>query len=70
MGKRIIGRLDIKGNNKCLCSNTDPFEWYQKYTKLKEYLTRYIKPTDKLLDIGCGTSSKSNIIFRNARRNV
>ena len=34
------------------------FEWYQVYETLKEKISDYIKPEDKILYVGCGTSSK------------
>lgn len=33
------------------------FEWYQVFEGLKEKIGDYIKPEDKVLHVGCGTSS-------------
>jgi hypothetical protein len=39
-------------------TNSDPFDWYQIYDTLKEKIGAFIKPTDKILILGAGSSSK------------
>jgi hypothetical protein len=38
-------------------ANPEPFDWYQIYDKLKEKISSFIKPLDKILILGAGTSS-------------
>lgn len=37
----------------------EQFDWYQRYSGLKDIITQYIKPTDQILNVGAGNSSKS-----------
>ena len=39
------------------------FEWYQTYETLKEKIGDYIKPTDKILNAGCGTSKFAEDLY-------
>ena len=41
-------------------NNSEPFDWYQIYDTLKEKIAAFIKPTDKILILGAGSSSKEN----------
>ena len=41
----------------------EPFEWLQKYSALKEILSVYMKPTDNILNVGCGTSRFSEDMY-------
>ena len=36
----------------------DPFDWYQVYSGVKDLITQYMVKTDKILNVGCGNSSK------------
>ena len=46
------------------------FEWYQTYEALKERIIEYIKPEDKILNIGCGTSKFAEDLFYEDIKNV
>ena len=35
----------------------EPFDWYQRYSGIKDIITQYIQPTFQILNIGCGNSS-------------
>ena len=41
----------------------EPFDWYQRYSNLKDILIQYIKPTDNIIHIGCGNSRLSEEMF-------
>jgi hypothetical protein len=38
-------------------THPDPFDWYQIYSTLKEKIGAFVRPSDKVLVIGAGTSS-------------
>jgi len=40
--------------------DTDPFDWYQRYSGIKDILTQYINTNHQLLNIGAGNSSLYN----------
>jgi len=49
--------------SKCCLSlnrlrDKEPFDWYQRYSGIKDIITQYIQPTFQILNIGCGNSSK------------
>ena len=44
-------------------SNMNPFDWYQDYEGIKDIITQFIKKTDRILNVGCGTSGKNDIFF-------
>ena len=39
------------------------FEWYQTYETLKEKIGEYFKTTDKVLNVGCGTSKFAEDLY-------
>ena len=50
--------LDYWNNRYSEHNPNETFEWYQVYESLREKIAEYFKPEDKVLHIGCGTSSK------------
>ena len=36
----------------------EPFDWYQRYSGLKDIVTQYVQPTQNILNVGCGNSRK------------
>jgi hypothetical protein len=38
-------------------THPDPFDWYQIYSTLKEKIGVFVRPSDKVLVLGAGTSS-------------
>jgi hypothetical protein len=36
----------------------EPFDWYQRFSGLKDLIAEVVKPDDKILNLGCGNSSK------------
>lgn len=49
-------QLDNPDNFKC-------FEWYQTFDTLKEKIIEYLKTTDKILHVGCGTSKFAEELY-------
>uniref|UniRef100_A0A912MPY0 Methyltransf_11 domain-containing protein n=1 Tax=Haemonchus contortus TaxID=6289 RepID=A0A912MPY0_HAECO len=47
-----------------------PFEWYGDYGVLGSVLEKYLKTTDKILQIGCGNSQLAAQMYDNGFRNV
>ena len=39
------------------------FDWLEDYNQLKEVLNLYLKPTDKILVIGCGNAKISEEMY-------
>ena len=37
----------------------EPFDWYQRYSGVKDLIAQYVKKTDHILNIGCGNSRLS-----------
>uniref|UniRef100_A0A914H2M9 Methyltransferase type 11 domain-containing protein n=1 Tax=Globodera rostochiensis TaxID=31243 RepID=A0A914H2M9_GLORO len=46
------------------------FEWYGSYGKLSPVLEKYMRPSDTILQIGCGNSSLAEQLHDNGFRNV
>jgi len=46
------------------------FEWYQTFETLREKIIDYIKPEDKILNVGCGTSKFAEDLFYEGIKNV
>jgi len=60
MGSQNTGKIVTNGILFFLIyqkSEPESFDWYQKYKGIRDCLTSRIKPTDKILNIGCGNSS-------------
>ena len=36
----------------------EPFDWYQRYSGLRDIITQYVKPSDQILNVGAGNSRK------------
>ena len=49
--------------NRYTNEHLEIFEWYQTYETLKEKIGEYIKPTDKILNAGCGTSKFAEDLY-------
>ena len=49
--------------NRYTNEHLEIFEWYQTYETLKEKISDYIKPTDKILNAGCGTSKFAEDLY-------
>jgi UDP-N-acetylmuramate-alanine ligase len=37
----------------------EQFDWYQRYSGLRDIITQYVKPSDQILNVGAGNSRKS-----------
>ena len=49
--------------NRYTNEHLEIFEWYQTYETLKEKISDFIKPTDKILNVGCGTSKFAEDLY-------
>lgn len=61
MAKSNTGKKDTQGNCisiTILYRRPEPFDWYQVYSGIKDIITQYMTKADKILNIGCGNSSK------------
>eukprot|EP00343_Euplotes_focardii_P008133 CAMPEP_0205819096 /NCGR_PEP_ID=MMETSP0206-20130828/1304_1 /ASSEMBLY_ACC=CAM_ASM_000279 /TAXON_ID=36767 /ORGANISM="Euplotes focardii, Strain TN1" /LENGTH=212 /DNA_ID=CAMNT_0053112227 /DNA_START=23 /DNA_END=661 /DNA_ORIENTATION=+ len=43
--------------------DTEAFDWYQRYTGVKDIVTQYISPNHQILNIGCGNSRMSEEMY-------
>ena len=52
--------------------NADPnqFDWYQRYSALKDIMEQYAKPEHSILNIGCGNSKMSEEMFNEGYENI
>ena len=41
----------------------EAFDWYQRYSGIKDIVTQYISPTFQILNIGCGNSRMSEEMY-------
>ena len=41
----------------------EPFDWYQRYSGLKDLIAQYVKKTDHILNVGCGNSRLSEDMY-------
>lgn len=41
----------------------EPFDWYQRFSGLKDILSQYLTPESKMVNIGSGNSSMILVIF-------
>ena len=41
----------------------EPFDWYQRYSGVKDMITQYIQPNFQILMLGCGNSKFSEEMF-------
>ncbi|KAK0400340.1 hypothetical protein QR680_003454 [Steinernema hermaphroditum] len=49
---------------------TNEFEWYGSYADLKKNVSKYMKPTDRYLQIGCGNSNLASDMFDAGFKNI
>uniref|UniRef100_A0A0N5BG15 Methyltransf_11 domain-containing protein n=1 Tax=Strongyloides papillosus TaxID=174720 RepID=A0A0N5BG15_STREA len=47
-----------------------PFEWYGDYEIISNILDHYIKPSDKILQVGCGSSIIAENLYDNGYKNI
>ena len=47
-----------------------PFEWFCTYDQARSLLAKQIKPSDRLLHVGCGTSALGNKLFCDGYRQI
>ena len=50
--------------------DTEPFDWYQRYTGVKDIVTQYISPTFQILNIGCGNSRMSEEMYEEGYEHI
>ena len=36
----------------------EPFDWYQRYSGIKDIITQYVQPSFSILNVGAGNSRK------------
>ena len=48
----------------------EAFDWYQRYSGIKDIVTQYISPTFQILNIGCGNSRMSEEMYEEGYEHV
>ena len=48
----------------------EPFDWYQRYSGVKDMITQYIQPSFQILVVGCGNSKLSEDMFEDGYQNI
>ncbi|CAG9332810.1 unnamed protein product [Blepharisma stoltei] len=43
--------------------DAEPFDWYQRWSGIKDVLTQYVFPTHQILHLGCGNSRLSEEMY-------
>ena len=46
------------------------FDWLEDYASLEQLITKFIKPTDRILMLGCGNSPLSEAMYDNGYTNI
>ena len=41
----------------------EPFDWYQRFSGVKDLVAQYVKKTDHIMNIGCGNSRMSEDMY-------
>ena len=47
----------------------EPFDWYQRYSGIKDLIAQYVKKSDNILMAGCGNSRLSEDMYDDGERN-
>lgn len=65
----VLGReiLEVSG---CDGRDPEPFDWYQRYGALKELINKYVKPSDHVLNVGCGNSRLSEDMYEDGFKRI
>ena len=50
------GELRVSVGGACPCRDPEPFDWYQRYSGLKDLVGQYLKKSDHIMMSGCGNS--------------
>ena len=50
--------------------DNEPFDWYQRYTGVKDIITQYISTDHKILNIGCGNSRMSEEMYEEEYKKI
>ena len=48
----------------------EPFDWYQRYSGVKDMITQYIQPSFQILMLGCGNSKMSEDMFEDGYQHI
>ena len=48
----------------------EQFDWYQRYSGVKDMITQFIQPNYQILMLGCGNSKMSEEMFEDGYRNI
>mmetsp|Transcript_5263 Transcript_5263/g.4449 ORF Transcript_5263/g.4449 Transcript_5263/m.4449 type:complete len:225 (-) Transcript_5263:84-758(-) len=50
--------------------DSEPFDWYQRFSGVKDVITQYINPESRILNVGCGNSRMSEEMFDEGYTNI
>ena len=48
--------------------DNDPFDWYQRYSGVRDLINQYIKREDIILNVGCGNSRLTEDMFEDGKQ--
>mmetsp|Transcript_7813 Transcript_7813/g.6980 ORF Transcript_7813/g.6980 Transcript_7813/m.6980 type:complete len:210 (+) Transcript_7813:98-727(+) len=48
----------------------EPFDWYQRYSGIRDFVNQYIKREDQILIAGCGTSRLTENMFEDGYTSI
>ncbi len=69
IGKTVIRSKRIV-NDPSFSRDKEPFDWYQRYTGIKDIITQYIQPTFQILNIGCGNSRLAEEMYEDGYQHL
>jgi len=56
--------------NERYASETEPFDWYQRYGGLKHILAKHVKHADRILMVGAGNSRLSEEMYNDGYKTI
>lgn len=68
-----IGKTVIRSKwnlSPIMFRDKEPFDWYQRYTGIKDIITQYIQPTFQILNIGCGNSRLAEEMYEDGYQHL
>jgi 2-polyprenyl-3-methyl-5-hydroxy-6-metoxy-1,4-benzoquinol methylase len=48
----------------------EPFDWYFRWVQIRDLVSRYVQPTDRILNVGCGSSRLSEEMHKDNFTNI
>lgn len=64
---KLVNRHSFFLFTHCSCRDPEPFDWYQRYSGVRDLINQYIKREDIILMNGCGNSRLTEDMFEDGK---